>query len=106
MRLFPRTAPDGRCGPLPTDQFFVLGRFWTPPRPRAGASALPRMRAFAGAQTGNLSRRSARRWAERSRKGAPRGWTERRKGKEEGQGGGARSDERPHARTCRKFTTP
>ncbi|CAK0807807.1 unnamed protein product [Prorocentrum cordatum] len=69
------------------------------------------MRAFAGAQTGNLSRRSARRWAERSRKGAPRGWTERRKGKEEGQGkgrtsGGARSDERPHARTCRKFTTP
>ncbi|CAK0807809.1 unnamed protein product [Prorocentrum cordatum] len=79
MRLFPRTAPDGRCGPLPTDQFFVLG---------------------------NLSRRSARRWAERSRKGAPRGWTERRKGKEEGQGGGARSDERPHARTCRKFTTP
>ncbi|CAK0807805.1 unnamed protein product [Prorocentrum cordatum] len=72
----------------------------------AGASALPRMRAFAGAQTGNLSRRSARRWAERSRKGAPRGWTERRKGKEEGQGGGARSDERPHARTCRKFTTP
>ncbi|CAK0807802.1 unnamed protein product [Prorocentrum cordatum] len=53
------------------------------------------MRAFAGAQTGNLSRRSARRWAERSRKGAPRGWTERRKGKEEVVGRGLTSARTP-----------